>query len=70
MISKLKKRKRRKEEMKDTTKDILKEKYSMACPPEKGHGGGVGEHLLSNHIANKKREGRVGFQYLSSLSTP
>jgi len=59
--------------MKDTTKDILKEKYSMACLPEKGPGGGGGGggvHLLSNHIANKKREGRVGIQYLSSLSTP
>jgi len=28
--------------MKDTTKDILKEKYSMACLPEKGPGGGGG----------------------------
>jgi len=55
MISKLKKRKRRKEEMKDTTKDILKEKYSMACLPEKGPGGGGGASSFKSHSKQKKR---------------
>lgn len=47
--------------MKDTTKDILKEKNTVWPAPLRKDIGGGG-HLLSNHIANKKREGRVGIQ--------